>query len=126
MSKERILSLPCWDSSIELEEIPGGITNRNFKVIAPRGNRMARVCEDHRILGIDRRNRVLAILNRGQCGLEADVFHARCIGRAHRVAVVYLDFDVQAVVTEKHAFGCIGAAGETHELGGVCQRCRLA
>ena len=56
MSKERILSLPCWDSSVELEELPGGITNRNYKVVSAAGNRMARVCEDHRILGIDRRN----------------------------------------------------------------------
>ena len=56
MSKERILSLPCWDSSVELEELPGGITNRNYKVVSAAGNRMARVCEDHRVLGIDRRN----------------------------------------------------------------------
>ena len=58
MSKERILSLPCWDSSVELEELPGGITNRNYKVVSAAGNRMARVCEDHRVLGIDRRNEV--------------------------------------------------------------------
>ena len=58
MSKERILSLPCWDSSGELEELPGGITNRNYKVVSAAGNRMARVCEDHRVLGIDRRNEV--------------------------------------------------------------------
>ena len=58
MSKDRILSLPCWDSSVELEELPGGITNRNYKVVSAAGNRMARVCEDHRVLGIDRRNEV--------------------------------------------------------------------
>ena len=58
MSNERILSLPCWDSSVELEELPGGITNRNYKVVSAAGNRMARVCEDHRVLGIDRRNEV--------------------------------------------------------------------
>ncbi len=58
MSKDRILSLPCWDSSVELEELPGGITNRNYKVVSATGNRMARVCEDHRVLGIDRRNEV--------------------------------------------------------------------
>lgn len=56
MSKERILSLPCWDSSVELEALPGGITNRNYKVVSAAGNCMARVCEDHRFLGIDRRN----------------------------------------------------------------------
>ena len=58
MSKERILPRPCWDSSVELEELPGGITNRNYKVVSAAGNRMARVCEDHRVLGIDRRNEV--------------------------------------------------------------------
>ena len=56
MSKERILSLPCWGSGVELEELSGGITNRNYKVSCSAGKRMARVCEDRRVLGIDRAN----------------------------------------------------------------------
>ncbi len=56
MSKERILSLPCWGSGVELEELPGGITNRNYKVSCSAGKRMARVCEDRKVLGIDRPN----------------------------------------------------------------------
>ena len=56
MSKERILSLPCWGSGVELEELPGGITNRNYKVSCSAGKRMARVCEDRKVLGIDRAN----------------------------------------------------------------------
>ena len=80
----------------------------------------------HLVLGIDCGNRVLAILNCGQCGLEANVFHACAIGRAHGVVAVNLDFDVQAIVTEQHSFWCICVPGITHELGGVCQRCGLA
>ena len=78
MSKERILSLPCWDSSVELEELSGGITNRNYKVIAPGGNRMARVCEDRRILGIDRRNEL--VCQGAAAGLGSSRCGGGCVG----------------------------------------------
>jgi hypothetical protein len=46
------------------------------------------------VLGIDRGNRVLAILNRGQRGFEADIFYACGIGGTHSMIAVNLDFDV--------------------------------
>ena len=78
------------------------------------------------VLGIHRGNRVLAILDRGQRGFEADVFDARGIGRAHSVVAVNLNLDMQAVVTKQDTFWRIGVTGVTNELGGVCQRCGLA
>ena len=85
MSKERILSLPCWDSSVELEELSGGITNRNYKVIAPGGNRMARVCEDRRILGIDRRNELVCQGAAAGLGIAPPVFY-------HEEGILVSDF----------------------------------
>lgn len=85
MSKERILSLPCWNSSVELEELPGGITNRNYKVIAAGGNRMARVCGDHRILGIDRRNELVCQEAAAGLGIAPQVFY-------HEEGILVSDF----------------------------------
>ena len=85
MSKERILSLPCWDSSVELEELSGGITNRNYKVMAATGNRMARVCEDHRILGIDRRNELVCQGAAAGLGIAPRVFY-------HEEGILVSDF----------------------------------
>lgn len=48
----------------------------------------------HFVFGVDGGNGVLAILNRGQRGLEANIFNARGVGGAHRVVGVDLYLDM--------------------------------
>jgi thiamine kinase-like enzyme len=52
----RIRSLALWVGSVELRPLAGGITNRNFLVKDARGQFVARIGEDLKILGIDRGN----------------------------------------------------------------------
>ncbi|TIV93641.1 MAG: choline kinase, partial [Mesorhizobium sp.] len=32
MAEDRIRALPCWTSSIEIEPLPGGLSNANYVV----------------------------------------------------------------------------------------------
>jgi thiamine kinase-like enzyme len=53
---QHIRSLPIWSGPIELEALPGGITNRNFLVQDCDQRYVARVGAELHILGVDRRN----------------------------------------------------------------------
>ena len=53
------------------------------------------------VLGIDRRDRILAIGNRGQCGFEHDVGDVGRVGAAHRMRGIEDHFDMQAVMAEE-------------------------
>ncbi|MFP6764142.1 MAG: choline/ethanolamine kinase family protein, partial [Planctomycetaceae bacterium] len=52
----RIRALPYWQGEIHCEPLSGGITNQNFVVQDGATRCVARVCEESRFLGIDRRN----------------------------------------------------------------------
>ena len=53
------------------------------------------------VLGIDRRDRILAIGDGGQCGFEHDVGDICRIGAADRMRGIEHDFDMQAVMAEE-------------------------
>ena len=51
----RVRGLACLEGVVELSALPGGITNRNYKAITPRGTFVIRVSdEDSSLLAIDR------------------------------------------------------------------------
>ena len=55
----RLRRLDFVEGPIDIERIPGGITNHNFAVRAGGRAYVARLCEDRPLLGIDRRNEVV-------------------------------------------------------------------
>jgi thiamine kinase-like enzyme len=72
---QKIQSLDYWSGPIEIEPLPGGITNRNF-VVADAGRRyVARLCQDRALLGIDRRNEVVCQRAAHACGIAPEVVH---------------------------------------------------
>ena len=53
----RLERLPCLAGTTELAPLPGGITNRNYKAVTPRGTFVVRLSEaDSSLLAIDRVN----------------------------------------------------------------------
>lgn len=75
MIPERIATLSCWRGEILVEPISGGITNRNFLVRDDSGAYVARLCDDLRHLGIDRRNERLCQHQAAQLGIAPAVEH---------------------------------------------------
>ena len=53
------------------------------------------------VLGIDRRDRIFAIGDGGQCGFEHDVGDVGRVGAADRMRGIEHDFDMQAVMAEE-------------------------
>ena len=60
---------------IDVERIPGGITNHNFVVRVGDEAYVARLCEERPMLGIDRRNEVVCQQAAGARGLAPEVVH---------------------------------------------------
>ena len=60
---------------------------------------------EHLVLGVDGRDRVLEVHDRGDRGLQQQVLDAGGVGGADRVLAVDLDLDVQAVVDQQHRLG---------------------
>jgi thiamine kinase-like enzyme len=54
----RLRDLGAWRGPIEVEPLPGGITNRNYRVRDGESLYAARLCVERPLLGIDRRNEV--------------------------------------------------------------------
>jgi len=53
----RLDNLPCLDGATALEALPGGITNRNYKAVTPRGTFVIRVSDaQSSLLAVDRDN----------------------------------------------------------------------
>ena len=52
---DRLVLLPCLDDLTDLARLPGGITNRNYKAVTPRGTFVVRLSdEESALLAIDR------------------------------------------------------------------------
>ncbi|MBI4585940.1 MAG: phosphotransferase [Planctomycetes bacterium] len=75
MSARIIRSLPCWRGPIELEPIPGGMSNRNYRVRDGRRSYVVRLSKPLPHLGIDRRNELLCHQAAWACGVAPAVFH---------------------------------------------------
>jgi thiamine kinase-like enzyme len=72
---ERLQSLDFWRGPIALEPLPGGITNRNYRVLCEGSVYVARLCEDRTILAIDRRNEVVCQRAAHALGVAPRVVH---------------------------------------------------
>jgi thiamine kinase-like enzyme len=71
----RLRRLGFVEGPIDLERIPGGITNHNFVVRAGGRAYVARLCEDRPLLGIDRRNEVICQQAASARGIAPEVIH---------------------------------------------------
>jgi thiamine kinase-like enzyme len=71
----RLRRLDFIGSPIEIERIPGGITNHNFVVRAGGRAYVARLCEERPLLGIDRRDEVVCQRAAGAWGIAPEVVH---------------------------------------------------
>jgi thiamine kinase-like enzyme len=60
-----------------VEELSGGLTNRNYKVTTPGGTFVARICSDARMLGIDRDNEHHNSVAAAAAGVGAPVIEYR-------------------------------------------------
>lgn len=73
--ESRLRSLSLWKGPVSFEALPGGITNRNFKVDDGHRLYVARLCDDKRHLGIDRQNEVACQRAAHALGLAPEVLH---------------------------------------------------
>jgi thiamine kinase-like enzyme len=71
----RLRPLDLARSSLTIEPIAGGITNRNFVVRSGGEAHVARLCEERPLLGIDRRNEVVCQRAAASWGLAPEVVH---------------------------------------------------
>ena len=69
---------------------------------------------------VDRRHRILAILDSGDCGLEYDVAHIGGRRSADRVFGINPYLDMQAIIEEQQ-IQLVPGLLKTHELTAVCQ-----
>src|SRR4051794_36942441 len=72
---QRLQALDFWGGPIDLDPIPGGITNHNYLVRAGPTSYVARLCVDREIVGIDRRNEVACQRAAHVCGVAPEVVH---------------------------------------------------
>jgi thiamine kinase-like enzyme len=75
MSRERIESLSLWRGPVSVAPLPGGITNRNYRVDDGSKAYFVRLCEERYHLGIDRRNELLCQHAAAACGVAPEVVH---------------------------------------------------
>ena len=76
----RIAELPCWNSSVEIEPLSGGITNLNFKVTDGDQSYAVRLGEDDPIHLISRRNEIASCEAAFDIGVSPElVYHEQGI-----------------------------------------------
>ncbi|MFO0947658.1 MAG: phosphotransferase [Planctomycetota bacterium] len=75
MSVERLENLSCWRGTVSLTPITGGITNRNYLVRDLDQWYVARICENKRVLGIDRVNEVACQRAAAEAGIAPPIVH---------------------------------------------------
>ena len=75
-SEERIRGLPIWKGVVSIEPLPGGITNRNYRVRDASGFFVARLGEDLPLLGVDRRNELACHRAAAQLGVAPPIVYA--------------------------------------------------
>ncbi len=73
------------------------------------------------VVGVDRRDGILAVHDRRDRRFEVHVGHARGIGLADAVRAIDMDFDVQAVLPQQDGGGCRSVARVTREQRWVRQ-----
>ncbi len=71
----RLRDLGAWQGPIAVEPMPGGITNRNYRVRDAGSLYAARLCVERPLLGIDRRNEVACQVAAHSLGIAPEVVH---------------------------------------------------
>ncbi|MDQ0394153.1 choline/ethanolamine kinase family protein [Labrys monachus] len=72
----RLAALPLWSGPLEIEPLPGGLTNRNVLVRSGQGRFVARAAGDNAIHGIDRRAEQAATRAAAEAGLGPELVWA--------------------------------------------------
>ena len=75
-SEDKIASLCCWKSAVEIEPLSGGITNLNFRVDDSSGSYFVRLGEDIPVHGVMRFNELAASRAAHRAGVSPGVVHA--------------------------------------------------
>jgi thiamine kinase-like enzyme len=75
-SEQKIADLACWNSSVQIEPLFGGITNRNFRVNDSSGSYFVRLGEDIPVHGVMRFNELAASRAAHSAGVSPGVVHA--------------------------------------------------
>jgi thiamine kinase-like enzyme len=76
MSVERVKGLPFWTAAgVDVTELPGGITNRNYVVRDGVRRFVVRQCSDGTLLGIDRRNERVCHRAAAEIGVAPALVH---------------------------------------------------
>ena len=71
----RLRDLRAWQGPIAVEPLPGGITNRNYRVRDAGSLYAARLCVERPLLGIDRRNEVACQKAAHSLGIAPELVH---------------------------------------------------
>jgi len=71
----RLQDLRYWQGPISVEPMPGGITNRNYRVQDAGRSYAVRLCVERPLLGIDRRNEVVCQKAAHACGIAPELVH---------------------------------------------------
>lgn len=72
---DRIRALDLWRWPLDVEPLPGGITNHNYVVRDAGRVCVARICADRSILGIDRRSEVVCHRAAHALGIAPEIVH---------------------------------------------------
>lgn len=76
MNEDRIHALSCWHGPVSVEPLPGGITNRNYRVRDGNLSYVVRLCEEKRYLGIDRHSERACQEAAFRVGVAPEVVHS--------------------------------------------------
>jgi thiamine kinase-like enzyme len=73
--RSKLAGLGLCRASVSIEPLPGGITNRNFRVESEGGVLVARICRELPLLGIDRRSEAACQSVAARLGLAPELIH---------------------------------------------------
>lgn len=76
MPEAEIRSIPIWRGEVAIEPLPGGITNRNYRVVDGDRAYAVRTGQDDQALGICRRNEFACTENAARLGIAPRVAYA--------------------------------------------------
>ncbi len=73
--QSKVANLPCWNSTVHIEPLSGGMTNHNFKVIDEDHAYVVRLGSDDPVHLISRRNETAASRAAFEVGVSPEVIH---------------------------------------------------
>ncbi|TIV67941.1 MAG: choline kinase, partial [Mesorhizobium sp.] len=97
-AEDRIRALPCWNGSIEIEPLPGGLSNANFVVTDAAGRHVVRFGQDFPFHHVFREREVMTARAAHAAGFAPAVHYAEpgILVTAFLGAKTFLAEDVRA------------------------------